>query len=97
MKSLLTSLFAWPLRRRIKSSSLRGRKDPLEGHPLFFALSLSLPSHLSVLGFRIDIIPSRSNQWPIIPHALRAGFSMHQTSLDPFAHNLKKKMKKKVK
>jgi hypothetical protein len=79
-----------------QKQQLEGKKDPLDGHPLFFALSFSLPSHLSVLGFRIDIIPSRSNQWPIIPHALRAGFSMHQTSLDPFAQTLKKKKKKKL-
>jgi hypothetical protein len=78
-----------------QKKQLEGKKDPLDGHPLFFALSLSLPSHLSVLGFRIDIIPFRSNQWTIISHALKAGFSMHQISRDPFAHTLKKEEEKK--
>jgi hypothetical protein len=78
-----------------QKQQLEGKKDPLDGHPLFFALSFSLPSHLSVLGFRIDIIPFRSNQWTIISHALKAGFSMHQISRDPFAHTLKKEEEKK--
>ena len=87
--------------RRITSSSFRGRIDPLDGLPLEILCSLLssrwLPSHLSVLGFRIDIIPFRSNQWTIISHALKTGFSMHQISRDPFAHTLKKEEEKKFK
>ena len=100
------SLWSRPFRfqrmwRRITSSSFRGRIDPLDGLPLEILCSLLssrwLPSHLSVLGFRIDIIPFRSNQWTIISHALKAGFSMHQISRDPFAHTLKKEEEKKFK